>query len=220
MANRQLFGVLSKQVRSVSSTPTLQAAAAPAAKAVKVPLQMHGLEGRYAHAIYSAAAKNNQLDAVDKDFQGILNILKSQTKVNDVLKNPLLTKEQRTNAVNELAVKKGANQLTVNTLTLLADNGRLGRLQSVAKSFCELMRAHNGEVTAAVTTAKSLSAAELKELTTVLTAFLKKGNKLQLETKVDPNVIGGMVVVLGDRYIDLSISSKLNTFEKCVKETL
>jgi len=119
-----------------------------------------------------------------------------------------------------LAAKKGANQLTVNTLTLLADNGRLGRLAGVAKSFGELMLAHNGQVVAAVTTAKALSASELKELTTVLGAFLKKGNKLQLETKVDESLIGGMVVVLGDRYIDLSISSKLKTFENVVKETL
>ncbi len=59
-----------------------------------------------------------------------------------------------------------------------------------------------------------------QKLTTVLNGFLKKGNKLQLETKVDNSLIGGMVVVLGDRYIDLSISSKLKTYENIVKETL
>ena len=103
---------------------------------------------------------------------------------------------------------------------MLADNGRLGRLSGVAKNFSELMRAHNGQVAAVVTTAKALSAGELKELQTVLGGFLQKGKSLQLETKVEPNLIGGMVVVLGDRYIDLSISSKLNTLEKIVKETL
>lgn len=103
---------------------------------------------------------------------------------------------------------------------MLADNGRLGRLGGVAKNFAELMRAHNGQVEAVVTTAKALSASELKELTGVLGSFLQKGKSLQLQTKVDSSVIGGMVVVLGDRYIDLSISSKLNTMEKIVKETL
>lgn len=119
-----------------------------------------------------------------------------------------------------MAVKRGANQLTVNTLALLAENGRLGRLQGICKLFGEIMQAHNGQVTAIVTSAKALSAAETKELTTVLNGFLKKGNKLQLETKVDSNLIGGMVVVLGDRYIDLSISSKLKTYENIVRETL
>ena len=103
---------------------------------------------------------------------------------------------------------------------MIAENGRLGRLMGVARKFGEIMRAHNGQVIGAVTTAKALSAAELKELTGVLSAFLKPGSKLQLETKVDENLIGGMVVILGDRYIDLSISSKLKTFENVVKETL
>lgn len=103
---------------------------------------------------------------------------------------------------------------------LLAENGRLGRLQGIAKAFGEIMSAHKGQVNATVTTAKSLDAAQLKELTAVLQAFLKKGNTLLLETKVNPALIGGMVVVLGDRYIDLSISSKLNAFTNIVKETL
>ena len=103
---------------------------------------------------------------------------------------------------------------------LLADNGRLGRLQGIAKAFGEIMSAHHGQVSATVTTAKALDAQQLKELTAVLQVFLKKGNTLQLDTKVNPALIGGMVVVLGDRYIDLSLASKLNAYTNIVKETL
>ena len=82
------------------------------------------------------------------------------------------------------------------------------------------MSAHKGEVNAKVTTAKQLDNAQLKELQTVLQAFVKTGNSLKLETKVDPTLIGGMVVELGDRYIDLSISTRLRTYSDIVKETL
>jgi F-type H+-transporting ATPase subunit O len=82
------------------------------------------------------------------------------------------------------------------------------------------MSAHKGEIAAKVTTAKSLDARELKDLQAVLQTFVKSGNTLKLETKVDPTLIGGMVVELGDRYIDLSISSRLRTYESIVKETL
>jgi F-type H+-transporting ATPase subunit O len=82
------------------------------------------------------------------------------------------------------------------------------------------MSAHKGEIEAKVTTAKSLDARELKDLQAVLQTFVKSGNTLKLETKVDPTLIGGMVVELGDRYIDLSISSRLRTYESIVKETL
>jgi len=212
MANRQVCGVLGRQLRSFS-TSTARSSAVP-------PIQLYGLEGRYATAIYTAAAKKNQLSAVEKDFQNISDTFKQEKRLNDLLKNPLLTKEQRQNAVNELAVKKNANQLTVNTLNLLADNGRLGRLQGVAKAFATIMSAHKGEIEAKVTTAKSLDARELKDLQAVLQTFVKSGNTLKLETKVDPTLIGGMVVELGDRYIDLSISSRLRTYESIVKETL
>jgi len=103
---------------------------------------------------------------------------------------------------------------------LLAENGRLGRLQGVARSFAEIMSAHRGEIKAVVTTAKQLDAQQLKELSAVLQVFVKKGNTLQLETKVNPALIGGMVVSLGDRYIDLSIASRLNAYSNIVKETL
>jgi F-type H+-transporting ATPase subunit O len=213
MANRQVCGILGRQLRSFSSTPSNAAA-------VALPIQLYGLEGRYATAIYTAAVKKNQLTAVEKDFQGITETFAKEKRLNDILKNPLLTKEQRQNAVNELAVKKNANALTVNTLTLLAENGRLGRLQGVAKAFATIMSAHKGEINAKVTTAKQLDATELKDLQAVLKTFVKSGNTLKLETKVDPTLIGGMVVELGDRYIDLSISSRLRTYEAIVKETL
>lgn len=102
----------------------------------------------------------------------------------------------------------------------MAENGRLGRLQGVARAFAEIMSAHRGEVKAVVTTAKPLDAQQLKELSAVLQVFIKKGNTLQLDAKVDPALIGGMVVSLGDRYIDLSIASKLNAYSNIVKETL
>jgi F-type H+-transporting ATPase subunit O len=209
MANRQVCGILGRQMRSFSTSNSKSAS-----------IQLHGLEGRYAHAIYSAASKKNQLKEVEKDFLGIQDVFAKEKGLNDILKNPLLTKEQRQNAVNELAVNKKANQLTINTLMLLAENGRLGRLQGVAKAFATLMGAHKGEIDAKVTTAKQLDAAELKDLTAVLQTFAKKGNTLKLTTKVDSTLIGGMVVELGDRYIDLSISSRLRSYEKIVKETL
>ena len=93
-------------------------------------------------------------------------------------------------------------------------------MQGVAKAFATLMSAHKGEINAKVTTAKQLDANELKDLQAVLKTFVKSGNTLKLDTKVDPTLIGGMVVELGVRYIDLSISSRLRTYEAIVKETL
>ena len=105
-------------------------------------------------------------------------------------------------------------------LGLLAENGRLGRLRGIANNFATLMSAHRGEVNARVSTAKQLDNSQLKELQAVLQTFVKKGHSLKIETRVDPSLIGGLVVELGDRYVDLSISSKLKVYDQIVKETL
>lgn len=131
-----------------------------------------------------------------------------------------MSKEQKQNAVNELSTKRQANQLTVNTLSLLAENGRLGRLPGIANAFASLMSAHRGEVQARVTSAKSLDQAQLKELQSVLQTFVKKGHSLKVETKVDPSLIGGFIVEIGDRYVDLSISSKVKVYDQIIKETI
>lgn len=102
----------------------------------------------------------------------------------------------------------------------MADNGRLGRLEGVAKNLALIMKAHRGEVSARVTTAKPLDSSQTKELQSVLQGFLKKGHKLEINVKVDPSIIGGMIIELGDRYVDLSIASKLKLYSKIVKETL
>ena len=103
---------------------------------------------------------------------------------------------------------------------LLAENNRLGRLENIAKSFALLMSDHKGEVHAKVTTAKQLDASQLKELQGVLQVFLKKNNTIKLETQVNPELVGGMIIELGDRYVDLSIASKLKTYSNIVKETV
>jgi F-type H+-transporting ATPase subunit O len=215
MANQRVCSILSRQVRSFSTTPSVKAA-----EKIQAPIQLYGVEGRYAHALYAAASRKNQLDAVDKDFQNLNNIFKKEKNLNALLKNPLLTKEQKQNAVRELGTNQKANELTVNTLAVLAENGRLGRLQKIIKSFGLLMSAHKGEVSGKVTSAKPLDSAQLKELQAVLQSFLKQGHKLQLETQVNPELMGGFIIELGDRYIDLSTSSKVKTFTNIVKETI
>jgi len=214
LTNQRVCAFLGRQVRSFSSSPIVNA------ERIQAPIQLYGLEGRYAHAIYAAAARKNQLDSVDKDFQNLSALFKKEKNLQTLLKNPLLSKQQKQNVVNELGTNQKANQLTVNTLSVLAENGRLGRLTGIIKSFGLLMSAHRGEVHAKITTAKALDSSSMNELKSVLQSFLKSGSKLQVETHVDPEILGGFVVELGDRFIDLSTSSKVKAFTNIVKETL
>lgn len=213
MSNAKSITTLMRQIRSFSSTSIRN-------EFVKAPIQLYGLEGRYAHAIYSAAVKQNQLNAVDKDLQALKKLYAEHAGLRELLKNPTLTVEERTHAVKALADPKTTSAITVNALTLVADNGRLGRLYGIIQALDTIMSAHKGDVSATVTSAKALDSASLKELEAVLSTFLQKGKKLKLETKIDSSILGGMVVTIGDRYVDMSISSKVTAYTNLIKETI
>ncbi|XP_043220680.1 ATP synthase subunit O, mitochondrial-like [Amphibalanus amphitrite] len=187
---------------------------------IKTPIQVFGVEGRYASALYSAASKNKQLEKVEKDLIEVQALLKSDVPFREFVLNPTLKKEAKRQAMEVVASKKKTTDATKNLLVLMAENGRLTHLDAVAASFRTLMAAHRGEVVCEVTTAKELDAAGKKELEAALQAFLKKGEVLKYSTKVDPALIGGMVVTIGDKYVDMSIASKIKKYTAAISSAV
>ncbi|MPC43712.1 ATP synthase subunit O, mitochondrial [Portunus trituberculatus] len=82
------------------------------------------------------------------------------------------------------------------------------------------MAAVRGEVICEVTTAKPLDAPAMKELEATLKAFTKSGETIKVTTKVDPSIIGGMLVSIGDKYIDMSMASKINRYTALLQEAV
>jgi F-type H+-transporting ATPase subunit delta len=104
---------------------------------------------------------------------------------------------------------------TANFLGVLARNGRLGELHNVIRLFGRLSSDARGETTAEVTTAHALDAKQLASLKTRLAARL--GRDVAIDAKVDPQILGGLVVRLGSQMIDASIRTKLNTLATAMK---
>ncbi|KAA0202004.1 hypothetical protein HAZT_HAZT001788 [Hyalella azteca] len=215
---------------------------------VQAPVQLFTLEGRYATALYSAASKQKALPQVEKDLKEFGSLLKTDKPLKELLLNPLLKKELKKEALNFALTKKKANNLTINLFgneylalhfwpprssdltwhlviimkynSALAENNRLAKVDAVLSSFDTIMAAERGEVVCEVTTAKPLDAAGQKEVQAALGAFLKKGETLNLTMKVDPSIIGGMVVSIGDKYVDMSIASKINKYTQVIQQTV
>jgi len=204
------FGILARSFSTSVATRQL----------VQPPVQVFGVEGRYATALYSAAMKKKSLDVVDKDIKELSGLLKTDPQLKDFLTNPLLSKDLKKEAINSVLAKKNASPLTVNLFGALAENGRLASVDGVLNSFGIIMAAVRGEVICEVTTAKPLDAAMKKELEASLKAFLKKGESLQLTMKVDPAIIGGMIVSIGDKYADMSMASKIKKFTSLLEQAV
>eukprot|EP00106_Octopus_bimaculoides_P002913 XP_014770355.1 PREDICTED: ATP synthase subunit O, mitochondrial-like [Octopus bimaculoides] len=198
-------------------------------KLVKAPVQVFGIEGRYATALYSAATKENKLDLVQKDLTALkmyLNMKQCNKLVPAIISTENLKKIiyflpcHFPAALVSVAQKMKYNNLVVNLLGALSENGRIQKLSGVINAFETIMSSHRGEVPCTVTTAKQLDAATLKELQAALQLFLNKKEKLILETKVDPTIIGGMLVNIGDKFVDMSMSTKIRTYTNLIKQAV
>ncbi|VDK60701.1 unnamed protein product, partial [Cylicostephanus goldi] len=177
---------------------------------------VHGVEGRYAAALYSAAHKQKSLDKVDKDLQKLRDVYKQDKKFQEFVLDPTLKGAKKKEQVLSVAQKLGLCKESVNFLGLLAENGRLTKLEAVFDSFDQIMRAHRGELSVQVISAEPLSKQHESALNDALHKMAKSGQKLNVSYTVKPSILGGLIVNIGDKYVDLSIASRV----KKLKETL
>ncbi|XP_028129959.1 ATP synthase subunit O, mitochondrial [Diabrotica virgifera virgifera] len=191
-----------------------------ASQLVKAPLQIFGIEGRYASALYSAASKQKSLEGVEKDLLKLQAALKTDAKLRGFVDNPTIKRSLKSEALKAVAQKISLKPESANLLALLADNGRLNKLETVINAFKQIMAAHRGEVSCEVTTARDLDADQKQKLMGVLKSFVKSNQSIQLATKVDPSIIGGMIVSIGDRYVDMSVASKIKKYTEVISATV
>jgi len=187
---------------------------------VKAPIQVFGIQGRYATALYSAAAKQKQLEQVESDLKDLHGRLKQRGQLLDQLLNPSLKRGQKREVIVSAMAQTKASKLTSNLLSLLADNGRLAELEGIATSYFTIMSAHRGEVECEVTTAKPLDGPLQQELEAALKAFLKPGQNILIKTRVDPTILGGVVVSIGDKYVDMSTASKVKKYTDLIEAAI
>uniref|UniRef100_A0A1L8EF97 Oligomycin sensitivity conferral protein n=1 Tax=Haematobia irritans TaxID=7368 RepID=A0A1L8EF97_HAEIR len=197
---------------AINKLSILSRAMCTGAQAVKPPIQVFGLEGRYATALYSAATKMKQLDQVEKDLLAFQATLKKDKKLRESVVSPIVNKKVMGTALKESADKLRWAAATGNLLNLMANNGRLSSLDGVINAFSVIMAAHRGEVVCEVVSAKPLDSAQSKQLEGALKSFLKSNQSLKITSRVDPSIIGGLIVSIGDKYVDMSIASKVKMY--------
>jgi len=201
------------------------ASPASGSEQVKPPIAVYGLDGTYATALYTAAVKTSSLDSTAKALDSLDSIVTKDPKLATILNAPTLTQSDKGQIIAELEKAAGvpANDKTVtNLLKALAENNRLSLLGGVCAKFGEIMRASRGEVEMIVTSATPLDNKTLNRLETAVSksSYVGQGKKLKVTNKVNPDIVGGLVVEIGDRTIDLSVSSKVSRMNKLLQDTL
>ncbi|KAL3605412.1 ATP synthase F0 subcomplex subunit OSCP atp5 [Fusarium poae] len=197
--------------------------AAAASSDVKSPVSVFGVDGTYASALYTAAVKTSSVDAASDALIKLGAIIEKDPKLVAVLRTPTLADADKKAIVDELVKQINTKDETVkNFLTTLAENNRLGLIPGVVDKFSTIISAARGEVELTITSAQPLDKRTLNRLETAVSksSYVGQGKKLKVTNEVNPDIVGGLVVEVGDRTIDLSVSSRIAKMNKLLTDTL
>lgn len=176
---------------------------------------MGGLAGRYALALFELAENAKQLDAVAGELRGLRQAIVDSEDLRRLIRSPIYDREQQGAAMAAILDKAGVGDLTRRFVLVVAQNRRLFALPQMIDAYLAELAHRRGEVTAVVTAARALT----KEQQSALNGKLRKvvGAKVQVDLKVDPALLGGLVVRVGSRMIDSSLRSKLEKLQYAMK---
>ena len=173
------------------------------------------LAGRYASALFDLASEAGTVTAVESDLDKLEAGLAESAELKMLTTNPRVSRGQAEKALWGVAAIMGLSDLTQKFLGTLAQNRRLGQLPGIIRAFRAIAAAQRGEVTAEVTSAHALTDTQLEQLKAKLTA--REGRTVKLTSKVDPDLLGGLVVTIGSKRIDASIRTRLNSLAQAMK---
>ncbi len=173
------------------------------------------LQGRYASALFDLASEHDSVISVEGDLDKLAAALDATPDFAELIRNPLVSRGAAGQAVDSVAELIGLSSLTRKFLGVLAVNGRLATLPRMISAFAAIAAASRGEITADVTSAHPLTDTQIGQLAEKLKT--REGKAVKIRTKVDPDILGGLVVTIGSQQIDSSIRTRLNTLAQVMK---
>ncbi len=175
-----------------------------------------GVSGRYATALFELARDEKSIDAVKADLDKFDALLAESADLKRLVRSPVFSAEVQMRALDAVLAKGGMTGTSAKFLRVLTANRRLFAVADVIRAFRALVANFKGEATAEVTVAEQLNDKNLDALKAALKSVT--GKDVALNVKVDPSIIGGLVVKLGSRMVDSSLRTKLNSIKHAMKE--
>lgn len=175
-----------------------------------------GMAGRYATALFELALEEKQLDKVKADLDAFDKLVSDYAELDRLVRSPVFSSDEQTKALGAVLDKAGIGGMSSNFLKVIASNRRLFAVRDIIKTFRKMVAIHKGEISAEVTVAEPLKDEHLNSLKAALKGVT--GKDVDLNVKVEPSIIGGLIVKLGSRMVDSSLRTKLNSIKFAMKE--
>jgi F-type H+-transporting ATPase subunit delta len=173
------------------------------------------LAERYAAALFEIAEERRMLDEVAFDLRQLRAMLATSADLMRLVRSPVLSRLEQGRAVAALAVRADLSSLVRDFLAVVAKNRRLFAVPAMIGAYLATLAERRGEITASVTAAQPLSDQQLEALGEHLRRTV--GRRVSVDVRVDPRLVGGLIVKVGSRMVDGSIDSKLRRLQLAMK---
>jgi F-type H+-transporting ATPase subunit delta len=175
-----------------------------------------GVAGRYASALFELAQENRAVDSVARDLDAFDALIRDSEDLRRLIRSPVFSAEDQAKAVGAILERAGIGGLAANFIRLVAGNRRLFALPDMVRAFRRLVSRAKGIVPAEVRLAERPSDKILDDIKSALRDAAKA--EIALDVKIDPSLIGGLVVRMGSRMVDASLRTKLNAIRLAMRE--
>ncbi|HEX6119688.1 MAG TPA: F0F1 ATP synthase subunit delta [Dongiaceae bacterium] len=174
-----------------------------------------GLAQRYAAALLELAEDKRAIDAVSGDLAALARMIADSADLRKLIQSPLMQRTEQMRAIVAVAKAAGLGELTQRFVGLVATNRRLFALPGIIKAFQKMLADKRGEVAAEVTASHALTDAQKAAVSDAIKRVV--GGKVSIDMKVDPGLLGGLIVRVGSRMIDGSVKTKLQKLQLAMK---
>jgi F-type H+-transporting ATPase subunit delta len=174
-----------------------------------------GLAERYAAALFELADERRGLDEVAGDLRELRTMLVGSGDLMRLVRSPVLSRAEQGKAIKAIAAQAQLSKLTCDFLAIVARNRRLFAVPAMIEAYLEKLAERRGEVTAEVTAAQALSDTQQTALGDQLRRVV--GSRVAVDVKVDPSLLGGMIVKIGSRMVDGSLKGQLQRLQLSMK---
>ena len=176
-----------------------------------------GVPGRYAAALFELAGEAKAVDKTWDALSKFRELMDGSPEFTRLVRSPVFKADDQIASLEAICGKVGIDGLPMNFIRLIAKNRRLTGVGQMISGYQQLMATANGEVQAEVTSAEKLSPAQITKIKAALKSTV--GRDAQLSTRVDPSILGGLIVKVGSKMMDNSLKTKLQNLKVAMKGT-
>ena len=175
-----------------------------------------GLAGRYAVALYQLAIDTKQLDPILQDLNSFKKLIDDNLDLQKLVYSPVFGADEKSSTITQLLQKAKAKELVIQFIGTIAKNGRLFAIKEIISAFNKEVETRRGKVSAEVVSAIPLDDKRMTQIHKSIMSIVG-AEDVSLEMRVDPSLIGGLVIRIGSRMFDTSLKTKLKRLEVAMK---